>query len=103
MAAETSTNGAGHKPRVAWNKGRTSPLKGRKWTKAMKKKAKATRALSRAEKAGLLTAKPRRDDAIIYLRHGIAEMQARLNDGRIKREEKWHILIKLALKTLEEG
>lgn len=89
-----TTNGAGKKPRVAWNKGK----KGKGWSPAQLAKARATRA---ANKVAREKRTPNISDVIIYLRHAEISILEKLLSGRIKRMEKYQLLTMLALRELE--
>lgn len=100
--------------------GHTAPkrVKGGKWADPAYRKAYQTK--WRAKQKKLLKAAgedsltkmkakavPRQRDGVgeseIHLREAVKEMNQRLADGRIKREEMWMLRVKMALKLLEEG
>lgn len=78
-------------------KGQRSPLKGRKWTKEQKAKYQATRA---ANKAARQATPEGINDARTYLRHALVDINERIRSGQLKKRDRAHLLMELALDVL---
>lgn len=75
-----------------------SKLKGRKWTPEQRAKYMSTRAATEAAKKSEPSGVT---DARVYLRHAVADINARLANGKLKKMDRAHLLAQLALDVLE--